>query len=95
VNPTTPKRAKQKAEYLKLRRQWLKEHETCEAPMCMGRATEIHHKRGRIGELLNDTRYWLALCEPCHRWVHEHPKAARDAGLLCQLGEWNTVDRTK
>ena len=94
VNRISIKRAKQTADYLRIRHQWLKVHDVCEAPMCQGKATEIHHKRGRIGELLCDTRHWVALCSHCHRWIHEHPKAARDAGLLCQLGEWNKVDRT-
>jgi hypothetical protein len=28
------------------------------------------------------------------RWKHLHPQAAREAGLLCQAGEWNKVDRS-
>ncbi len=54
----------------------------------------IHHTRGRIGDLLCDTRHWTLLCMSCHNWVGDHPKEAREAGLLCEAGLWNTPDRT-
>lgn len=54
----------------------------------------IHHTRGRIGSLLCDTRYFSLLCVSCHNWVGEHPNEAREKGLLCAKGLWNTPDRS-
>lgn len=45
-------------------------------------AVDIHHVHGRDGLLLFDVRYWLAVCRPCHNWIHAHPKQARELGLL-------------
>ena len=50
---------------------------------------EVHHMRGRLGPLLNDKRFWLAVSKAGHRWIHQHPHAARQRGWLCQPGEWN------
>ena len=51
-------------------------------------ADEIHHKHGRSGLLLLDVRHWMAVCSRCHVYIHEHPNAARSAGLLAARGEW-------
>ena len=51
-------------------------------------ATEIHHKRGRFGKLLLDERFWVGVCSPAHRFIHDNPEIARKAGLLAQPGEW-------
>lgn len=53
-------------------------------------ATDLHHSRGRLGKLLLDTRFWVALCRTCHRWCHDNPAAARKVGLMCKKGLWNT-----
>ena len=50
---------------------------------------EVHHMRGRLGSLLRDQRFWIALSKQGHRWVHEHHAEARRLGFLCQPGEWN------
>lgn len=52
-----------------------------------------HHIRGRLGALLCDTRFWLAVCFKHHNWIHKHPDAARKRGYLANLGEWNTVPK--
>jgi hypothetical protein len=61
---------------------------------CRKPATELHHGRGRLGELLMNQEYWIPLCAPCHRWVHDNPAAARNLGLLAEMGQWNTTERT-
>lgn len=48
-----------------------------------------HHKRGRLGPLLMDERYWIPVCRNLHDWIGNHPEEARKVGLLCQPGEWN------
>ena len=58
-------------------------------------ASEVHHKRGRLGPLLVDKRYWLAVSAQGHRWIHEHPEEARRRGWLAKPGQWNRTPRTK
>jgi len=68
--------------------------EKCKAWFPKHRLT-IHHKRGRIGALLADTRHWALLCRGCHIWVTDNPAQARLEGLLCEAGQWNTVDHSE
>jgi hypothetical protein len=41
---------------------------------------QIHHKKGRIGHLLWNTKYFLAVCPNCHRYIEDHPEQARSNG---------------
>lgn len=43
-------------------------------------ATTIHHKKGRIGKLLLDTRYWVALSMEGHEYVENNPIWAKENG---------------
>lgn len=52
---------------------------------------EVHHVRGRLGRLLRDQRFWLAVSKQGHRWIHEHPAQARRYGWLCERGQWNVA----
>jgi hypothetical protein len=45
-------------------------------------ATEIHHKKGRIGKLLNHTPYWLAVSRIGHVWIHKYPEKAYELDFL-------------
>lgn len=71
---------------------------TVQCARCLGqipyKKITIHHTRGRVGSLLCDTRHWALLCMACHNWVGDHPSEAREAGLLCAKGLWNTPDRS-
>lgn len=42
--------------------------------VCKGthEAVEIHHKRGRVGDLLTDEQFFVACCRYCHRFVERH-----------------------
>lgn len=88
-------RAKLLREYSNRQKRWknLGANRRCRRCGCGGRM-ECHHIRGRIGALLLDERFWAPLCPACHRWVGEHPREARAAGLLAGFGEWNTVPKT-
>lgn len=76
-------------EYLKLRKDFLNlsENSSCYAKLpgiCIGgfkQQLTVHHKNGRIGENLLDTKSWIPLCLACHEWVETHPKDAREMGL--------------
>ena len=53
------------------------------------RATEIHHKHGRIAALLLDERFWVSVSLEGHQWIGANPNAARAKNLLCAVGQWN------
>lgn len=52
-------------------------------------AEDIHHIRGRAGNLLRDERFWLAVSRRGHEWIHANMNAARERGWLAHIGEWN------
>lgn len=77
-----------KAEYGRKRAAFLKSSKRCRN--CgASRGLDVHHIRGRLGELLVRQEYWVALCRSCHAWVHDNPTAARERGLLAEFGQWN------
>lgn len=77
------KRAKQEREYAEQRSFFLLKWGYCQAklPGCRGEATDIHHPEGRMGDALLDQNNWLPVCRPCHTWIEEHPKEAKELGL--------------
>lgn len=77
---TSKKRAVEKINYLELRNSYLRLHKFCECG-CGRYATEVHHKKGKIGKLLTDVRFFLAVCRVCHRKIGDDPKWAIKMGF--------------
>lgn len=76
------KRAAQERTYRALRRPFLEANPWCQFPTGCGQpATELHHRRGRVGALLTDDRYWSALCHEHHAWTTGHPAEAYRLGV--------------
>lgn len=46
------------------------------------RATDVHHMKKRVGKMLLDTRYWMAVSRTAHQRIHQFPKWAREKGYL-------------
>lgn len=70
--------------YSVIREKFLLDHPMCHARIdarCKLKSSEIHHKKGRVGEYFLDTRFWLPSCSPCHKWITEHPAEAEAIGL--------------
>jgi 5-methylcytosine-specific restriction endonuclease McrA len=80
IKPVSAKRARENAEYTKLRREFLAANPAC--LVCKGQATEIHHACGRQGKRLLDVEFFRPLCSGCHRRVHDNPAWAKERGLL-------------
>lgn len=87
LRKVSKKYAKELATYRSLKKFILGERYYCEmpsrtgAPSCLNRATQIHHMKGR-GKNLNSVVYWLAICNDCHRYIHDHANEARKLGVL-------------
>lgn len=67
--------------YSKLRKKYLEDYPNCMIYPHL-KSTDIHHMRGRIGDLLCDTSWWMALSREAHSWIHDNPKEAREKGYL-------------
>jgi hypothetical protein len=68
-------------EYRLVRDVYMADHTICEHPECSSPSTELHHKKGRIGNLLTDSRYFCALCHDHHEWAEKNPILAKELGL--------------
>jgi hypothetical protein len=75
-------RRTQLTRYAELRLAFLREHLWCEVGDCKRSSTQVHHKRGRVGQRLNDFENVLAVCFFCHRSIHDNPKWAKMMGYL-------------
>ena len=74
------KRIAQEKIYSQLRKAFLNKKENKICPITNERTTEIHHKKGRIGDLLIDTRYWIALSRTGHIFIEQNPEWAKENG---------------
>lgn len=81
IRRVSKRRARENAKYLKLRNQFLIDHPICQACKT-DKSTQVHHKNKRYKDRLNKTEWWMATCNYCHTWIHNHPKEAYDNGFL-------------
>lgn len=71
--------------YSKKRKAFLAENRVCHVCQKNGElrnSEDVHHTKGRLGGGYLDESTWLAVCRPCHMWIHEFPSAARARGLI-------------
>jgi len=66
--------------YAKERLKYLHAFPMCEVRNCKNEATTIHHKSGRVGELLFDPENFLACCMECHIAIEISPVWAKAQG---------------
>lgn len=85
LNHRSDKRAKEERLYSIISKQYLKDHPKCEANIkgvCSGNpSNQVHHRAGRIGELLLDTKYFLAVEFNCHRYIEDNIAWAKEQGF--------------
>lgn len=77
IKSRSKSRLKQEAEYKIIAPIFL-EGKFC--PVTGGVATQVHHKKGRIGKLLTDIRFFLAVSDEGHDKIERNPEWARDMG---------------
>jgi hypothetical protein len=80
IKKVSDKRKIQNAKYLVLRIEFLGRPENQKCPITGKPTTDVHHMKGRIGDLLLDTRYWVALSREGHKYVEENPEWAKENG---------------
>ena len=77
------KRKIDEKEYRKLGKAFLKKHPLCAAKFtgCTKQATQIHHKRGRVGGNYLNEKTWLPVCGNCHQKIELTPADSKEKGL--------------
>lgn len=82
MRAVSKKRARQMREYAQLRAGFLTANPRCGFPGgCTQPASDVHHRKGRVGVLLLDVTKWSALCRPHHGFLTEHPAIAYEMGM--------------
>ena len=83
ISPRSPKRKAAERTYLLRNREFTAAHPICQAHLtgCTTYTTEVHHKAGRVGDLLLDESLWLAVCRSCHAWIELNPLEAKEKGF--------------
>ena len=83
ISPLSEKKAQELAMYRPRRDKYLKENTICEVKECSKPSTHINHKNGRIGAMLYDVYFFMAVCNYCHpSKIHENPEWSRENGYL-------------
>lgn len=77
IRKLSKKREIQNKEYLNKRKRFLND-KIC--PITGFEATEIHHKKGRTGELLTNEDFWLAVSREGHIKIENNPQWAYEQG---------------
>jgi len=80
IRRVSEKKAAQDIVYNELRRLFLLRPENRVCPVTGEPTTDCHHKKGRVGSLYLDTRYWLAVSREGHRQIEENPHWALEMG---------------
>jgi 5-methylcytosine-specific restriction endonuclease McrA len=58
-----------------VREKFLGNNPVCQ--VCGGKmASQVHHRRGRFGDRLNEVEFFLAVCFECHHRIHHNPSWA-------------------
>ena len=83
ISPVSKKRQGEMDTYSKLREGFLIVKPQCEAKLvgCTAKATEVHHKAGRIGDNYLKISTWLAVCRNCHTFIENNPEEAKELGF--------------
>ena len=66
--------------YTKERKVYLQAYPYCEVVGCNSESQDIHHRKGRIGALLIDSNYFVAVCRTCHTEIELNPIWAKENG---------------
>ena len=75
------KRKIENAKYIVLRIEFLGKKENSICPVTGEKTTEIHHKKGRVGSLFLDTKFWLGVSRNGHLKIENNPEWAKEKGF--------------
>jgi hypothetical protein len=87
------KRQREYNQYAKEKKAYLALHPICERCKTK-KATDLHHKAGRVGQWLCRYEYFAALCRLCHDWLHANGRDARKAGWIIDAHKIGLADNS-
>jgi hypothetical protein len=73
ISTKSLKRKVEEKLYLKKKKEYLTAHIRCEVKGCNRVSEDVHHKRGRIGKLLYNEKYFMAVCREHHTEIEMNP----------------------
>lgn len=76
IPPFSQKQLKRLETYSVARSEYLTDNPNCQ--VCGTEASEIHHKKGKIGELLWNKTFFLSVCRQCHTKIELNPYWAKE-----------------
>lgn len=68
------KRMAEERLYAKKKKEYLIDHIRCEIKGCNRVSEDIHHKKGRVGKLLFNEKYFMAVCREHHTEIESSPE---------------------
>lgn len=74
------KRKDQEKIYRKKAKAYLVAHPKCEVKGCNRVSEDLHHKAGRVGDLLTNEKYFMAVCRDHHTQIEQDPVWAKEQG---------------
>jgi 5-methylcytosine-specific restriction endonuclease McrA len=81
LRKTSSKRRRQNEVYKDVREKFLCNNPVCQ--VCLFRmSSQVHHRRGRFGDRLNEVEYFLSVCFECHHKIHQNPQWAYRMGYM-------------
>lgn len=80
ISVRSVKRMAEERLYDKKKKEYLTEHIRCEVKGCNRVSEQLHHRKGRIGKLLYDERFFMAVCREHHTEIEVNPDAAKKNG---------------
>jgi hypothetical protein len=93
LRAASPKRQNEYNKYAKEKKAYIAIHPQCERCNTK-KATDLHHKAGRVGQWLYRSEYFAALCRKCHDWIHQNGKEARSLGWVIDSHKIGPVDNS-
>lgn len=84
IAPLSKKRKRENKDYEKKKKEYLTKNIRCEVKGCNQVSVDIHHKKGRVGKLLHDERYFMAVCRKHHTEIEISPSWAIEQGYSLQ-----------
>lgn len=92
VNKVSDKQHTRIAEYVVVRDNYLRLNPWCEMHGKPCRAIEVHHAKGKTGDLLTNTKFFMGVCRDAHLWIHANPnEAIRDGYSFSRLSNEPTI----
>lgn len=85
INKISKTGSERNEKYFPIRDEYFKNHPICEFPGCNSTDLTLHHKAGRIGNLLFDHRYFMSVCLLHHHYIETNPAESYEKGWLLKL----------